>query len=332
MNGKNLDPIWQAQNVEERDNFSGTAWYSTQDRSGTLSIQVLDDAAKPVNFPSATHPLITRPLPPSGDFALQTDLTLETRQTGTFYAGLVLDTVETGSPVRYFFGNDGGTNIVAKRWVNGALTPLGTQPTITGTAVLRIWRVGDELRFQSLVDHVWQTAVAVQALPAETTMSSGGIFVATSAAESVRVGFDYIVLADPGNTTAVVNDLRITEIMYNPAAPETVEFIEMRNVGTAPINLLGTKFAAGTPFDELIFGDETIAPGEFVVVTNDITAFRGRYGKRARIIGEWNGNLNNAGERIVLLNAEGNIIHDFTYDDIPPWPVAADGTGHRWKW
>src|SRR4029450_12878580 len=148
--------------------------------SGTLSVQVLDDAAKPVNFPSATHPLITRPLPASGDFALQTDLTLETRQTGTFYTGLVLDTVETGSPVRYFFGNDGGINIVAKRWVNGALTSLGTQPTITGTAVLRVWRVGDELRFQSLVNHVWQTAVAVQALPAATTMTSGGIFVATS--------------------------------------------------------------------------------------------------------------------------------------------------------
>ena len=46
------------------------------------------------------------------------------------------------------------------------------------------------------------------------------------------------------DTTVVFN-----EIMYHPASPDTVEFIELKNTGAAAINLAGCRFADGEPFD-----------------------------------------------------------------------------------
>jgi len=46
-----------------------------------------------------------------------------------------------------------------------------------------------------------------------------------------------------------------------------------------------------------------------------------------RIAGEFTGNFSNGGERIVLLDAQGQSLRDFTYFDTSPWPSAADGDG-----
>jgi hypothetical protein len=72
----------------------------------------------------------------------------------------------------------------------------------------------------------------------------------------------------------------------------------------------------------------SLAAGEFIVLTENVAAFQSKYGTGARIAGQWaSGNLNNAGESIVLMDAQGNAIHDFQYDDIAPWPLASDGQG-----
>ena len=328
MNQKTLEPIWTLQNIEERDNYSASAWYSTEDKPGNLLVQVLDDSAKPAVYPSASHPLITRSLPATADFALQTDLTLDARQTGTFFTGLVVDTVESGTATRYLFGLDGGTTFSVKRSTGGPFDNVASEALPSGSGVLRVRRLGNQLLFQRRANEVWRSPILTQILPDAATMTLGGIFVATTAAENVRVAFDYLVLADPTNTATVGNSLRITEIMYNPAPPQTVEFVELQNVGLAPINLLGVKFQDGAPFNEFVFGDETLVSGEFIVLTNDLAAFRARYGAAARLAGAWSGGgLSNSGERVVLLGAEGNPIHDFTYRDVPPWPAGADGHG-----
>jgi hypothetical protein len=156
----------------------------------------------------------------------------------------------------------------------------------------------------------------------------GGIFVATAVAQEVRVGFDYIALANTGLSSPVRDALRVTEIMYNPKSPDTVEFIELQNTGLAAINLEGVRFDEGTPVDGMVFGKETLEPGEYIVVTNDTAAFRTRYGNNARLGGQWTGgSLSNSGERVLLRDADGNTIHDFTYTDTAPWPASADGTG-----
>jgi hypothetical protein len=102
----------------------------------------------------------------------------------------------------------------------------------------------------------------------------------------------------------------------------------LRNLGTTTINLQGIRFDNGAPVDDFVFGNESLASGEFIVVTNDVPAFRTRYGSAARVAGAWpGGNLSNGGEQFLLRDPQGNIIHDFNYDDIAPWPLAADGGG-----
>ena len=324
-----LDGTLQLSNLELRDNFSNSTWYSLEDTPGQLAIQLLSDAPKPLAFDAPAHPLAVRPLPASGDWTLQTDLTLETRRTGTFITGLYLETRDGPTTTRYAFGLDGGNNLAVKRAFTGntIFTNLVTQASAGYNAVLRVRRTGNSLLFQRRgADLAW-TTILNHPIPETTIAVTGGLFVASTAAENVRVAFDYLAVADPGNTNTVLNNLRITEVMYHPQAPGTVEFIELRNTGAGPINLAGTSFGEGVPFAAWSFGNVTVAPGAFVVLTNDILAFRARYGSAATIVGEWNGSLNNAGERVVIRDAQGNPIHDFTYDDLAPWPAAASGLG-----
>ena len=47
----------------------------------------------------------------------------------------------------------------------------------------------------------------------------------------------------------------------------------------------------------------------------------------ATIIGDYANRLDNTGEWITLQAADGTIIDRFRYNDIAPWPIAADGSG-----
>lgn len=117
----------------------------------------------------------------------------------------------------------------------------------------------------------------------------------------------------------VAENLRITEIMYNPADPNT-EFIEMKNVGSQSINLNYVSFTNGIDF---IFGDVDLAPDEHILVVEDIDAFTNKYGSSLNIAGEYTGGLNNGGERIELMDAADSTIHNFKYSD--NWFTITDG-------
>jgi hypothetical protein len=150
----------------------------------------------------------------------------------------------------------------------------------------------------------------------------------------VRIGFDYLLLADPTATNSLLNNLRITELHYFPA-PGGVEFIELRNTGTQAIDLSGISFGIGNPFSmagtpELAytFGTESLAPGGFICLTDNVTLFRSLYGLTPRLAPPWTrGSLSNTGENIVLLDPTANAIHDFDYGVVIPWPQASRGTG-----
>ncbi|NLH16751.1 MAG: hypothetical protein GX455_09235, partial [Phycisphaerae bacterium] len=119
----------------------------------------------------------------------------------------------------------------------------------------------------------------------------------------------------------VKESLRITEIMYNPAILNT-EYIELQNVGTSSINLNLVRFTRGIDFT---FGDTTLAPGGAVLVVQDVAAFEAFYGTGLPIAGHYTGLLDNAGERIQLVDAIGTVIHDFEYKD--GWYDITDGPG-----
>jgi hypothetical protein len=139
--------------------------------------------------------------------------------------------------------------------------------------------------------------------------------------------------------------LRISEIMYNPRGEE-LEFVELINLGEAPLDLTGVHFKGG-----ILFGFNTgapigsaadhpveqtpetvLGPGERVFVVKNREAFLAKYdphGSRNladRIAGEfWNGSLSNAGERILLEGRLGEPILDFSFRD--DWHDQTDGEG-----
>jgi len=117
----------------------------------------------------------------------------------------------------------------------------------------------------------------------------------------------------------VAENLRITEIMYNPQDPYG-EFIELRNIGAETINLNLVSFTNGIDFT---FPSLELAAGEHIIVAQDRNAFRARYGTAINIAGQYSGRLDNAGERIALADAIGRTILDFRYED--GWHSIADG-------
>jgi hypothetical protein len=124
------------------------------------------------------------------------------------------------------------------------------------------------------------------------------------------------------------DSLRITELMFHPAAtgdPDdpNKEYIELKNISGVTINLNLARFTNGIDFT---FGDIAIGPGGLVVVVKNRPAFDAEYPAFSGIIaGEYSGSLSNGGERIELVDAVGQVIHDFKYGD--DWRPHTDGEG-----
>lgn len=100
------------------------------------------------------------------------------------------------------------------------------------------------------------------------------------------------------NALAVLDGLRITEIMYNPAGGNTLEFIELTNIGGVAIDLGGVEFYNGIDF--VFPAGFILAPGQEIVLVRDLTAFRARYGAAPRVAGVYAGALDNSGESLAL--------------------------------
>jgi hypothetical protein len=217
--------------------------------------------------------------------------------------------------------------LTVQRSVNGAaFSSAAPAQSLVDYTALRVRRTGNNLIFSRRSADVW-VDVLTRALPVPATAQRGGVFVATGVAQAIRIGFDYLLVVDPTQTNSVLGSLRLTELMYNPMAGG-VEFVELRNTGTQSINLQGVHFEDGSPFTGFTFGSVSLAAGEFIVLTENVAAFQAKYGTGARIGGQWaSGSLNNAGEAVVLVDSQGNAIHDFQYDDIAPWPLTPDGQG-----
>ena len=324
-----------ARNVERAGNFPVGATYSLEDFTGRFVIEVRDTSALPLATVDPKHPVISRDLPDGTDFVLQTQLEPMTREFGNWQSGLWMQMREGGETVNYVFSLDGGTSLQVRRGIAPSpYTFIGTVTGFTGRgATLRVRRSGLRLLFDRFDGAVWRN-VTTQTLPEGATALTGGLMVSTSTATNARTGFDYLMVADYSAGSPVLAALRITEVHYNPA-PGGVEFIELRNTGMQTLDLTGVSFGIGQPFSmggvpEMAyrFGAELLAPGEFLVIPEDAARFRTVYGNGIRLAPQWaSGGLANGGEQIQLLDAAGNAVHDFGYDDAPPWPVAADGSG-----
>jgi hypothetical protein len=139
-------------------------------------------------------------------------------------------------------------------------------------------------------------------------------------------------------SAGILEDLRITEVMYNPPAPpagdstdnEEFEFIELMNIGDENLDLSYVSFVDGITFDFSNSSITSLGPGEFVLVVRNRAAFISRYGTdlSQRIAGEYSGKLSNNGENITLEDFWNSTIVQFEYNDGRGWPLSPDGGGH----
>jgi len=134
-------------------------------------------------------------------------------------------------------------------------------------------------------------------------------------------------------TSEETSNLKITEIHYHPldsiAVGDTIndneyEFLELKNTGSAPINLSLANFIDGITYT---FPEGTIIePGNFIVLASNQVEFNSRYGFIP--FGDYSGQLNNSGETITLVTSTRDTIFSVTYSDQAPWPALPDGNGN----
>ncbi|MDZ4783978.1 MAG: lamin tail domain-containing protein [Planctomycetia bacterium] len=148
-----------------------------------------------------------------------------------------------------------------------------------------------------------------------------------------NVPYESFTLPTPGLVNAAATDaralsliagLRISEIMYNPDGGSDYEYIEVHNTSAAPLDITGVRLGGGVEF---VFPAMTLAPGAYAVVAGNLTAFQQRYGAVGNLAGAFDGNLDNAGEALVLQLPEqfDAAILRFDFDDA--WYPATDGSG-----
>jgi hypothetical protein len=147
----------------------------------------------------------------------------------------------------------------------------------------------------------------------------------------VRSGDAWSALVDV--VLAVDAGLRITEILYHPAADpreewdeNEFEFVELQNTGSRAIDLRGYRLVRGVEFDFAAGHVTTLAPGESAVVVGNALAFAARYGVDGiRVAGEYTGKLANDGEDLELAGPLGTTVQRFAYYDA--WHPSTDGGG-----
>ncbi|MFO8012912.1 MAG: lamin tail domain-containing protein, partial [Phycisphaerae bacterium] len=168
-------------------------------------------------------------------------------------------------------------------------------------------------------------------------------------------GKDFVPMTDPtpgtANTGALIPDVVINEIMYNPTA-ESVEYIELYNRSGHVVHLHDDespvnpwRFTDGIAFT--FPADAAIPAGGYALVVDiDPAAFRDAYDipLAVPIYGPYTLNLANDGERVTL-SFPGQpeysnpppgepvpyipyiLSEKVTYDDEAPWPTRADNGG-----
>lgn len=129
--------------------------------------------------------------------------------------------------------------------------------------------------------------------------------------------------------TSVAKDIVINEINYNSSDLfQCGDWIELYNRSDQMVDLSNWIFKDSNTNHKFIFPEDTyIASDQYIVLTEDTSAFTSCFPAVSNYIAEMDFGLSGSGESIKLLNEEGQIIDSLEYDDKSPWPVEADGSG-----
>ncbi|BET69448.1 hypothetical protein ASA1KI_43660 [Opitutales bacterium ASA1] len=132
----------------------------------------------------------------------------------------------------------------------------------------------------------------------------------------------------PHGYTSLLNDLRISEVMFKPVAPSSAgdyEFVELRNIGSTTLDLSGVRFTNG--IDYVFASGTTLAPGAQLVVCKKRSTFLARYpdAEVALASGNFSGSLDNSGETLALTLPEPWDVHILRFRYESDWyPLSSD--------
>ncbi|MCF8237821.1 MAG: lamin tail domain-containing protein [Saprospiraceae bacterium] len=125
--------------------------------------------------------------------------------------------------------------------------------------------------------------------------------------------------------TTLSGQVAIQEIMYNPPEPgtDTLEYLELVNLTDIPVDLTGYSFSAGVVYN---FPSILLPAYGYTVICKDSIRFSAVFGLTAY---EWaTGSLDNSGETVILINAQGQTVDSVSYSDQGGWPgLPTDGNG-----
>ncbi len=210
---------------------------------------------------------------------------------------------------------------------------------VTGTNVLAIHGLNGDIGSSDFL-------ITPELQAGQSTVSSGlELHDSTLITARTQVGTAWSAPAEAfffiGTVPADATNLVISKIHYRPADASVAEitagfpdrddyeFVELMNSGAQTLDLTDLRFTSGITFDFSTTNFRTLAPGERLLLVNNLAAFELRYGMGLanQIAGEYSGNLSNSGELLTLIDATDAVIRSFTYYDQAPWPEGPDGDG-----
>ncbi|MGE5293638.1 MAG: lamin tail domain-containing protein, partial [Solirubrobacterales bacterium] len=121
----------------------------------------------------------------------------------------------------------------------------------------------------------------------------------------------------------------INEVHTHPdIKTELVEFVELYNAGAADADLSGWSFTEGVFYT--FPAGTTLPAGGYLVVAEDPQQLGEKFGTARiglaaeRVFGPYGGGLDGDGERVVLCDAEGQVVDEVDYQLGFPWPTVGD--------
>ena len=130
---------------------------------------------------------------------------------------------------------------------------------------------------------------------------------------------------DGTNRFRLQTEVVIHEICHHPPDPAPAgHWVELFHRGAQPVDLSGWRFAEGITYR--FPAGTSLRPGEYLVVADQPEALRAAH-PGIRVLGPFEGRLARGGERLSLVDADGNPADSVDYADSGRWPEEADGGG-----
>jgi hypothetical protein len=213
----------------------------------------------------------------------------------------------------------------AERAIETFTRVLASGDLVEGRNVIAVEVHNDTANSSDLAMELRATGVRPSSPGVNVLLADTGVVKARSWQAGEWSALNQLAVSRPGP-----RQLIFSEIMYNPPMlggvdGDAFEFIELKNAGTAPLNLRGMTFTRGVTFT--FTNDWVLAPGAFAVLVADAARFACKY-PGVPIAGIYTGNLANDGETLELQDMAGAVVARTTYNDKSPWPELADNGGY----